>query len=244
MLALFQKEIRSFFSSLTGYLVIGLFLLASSLFLFAFSGSYNILDSGFADLKPFFDLAPWIFIFLIPAISMRSFSEEIKMGTMEILLTRPIGNWNIVFGKYFGILMLIVLAILPCIIYVIAIDALGRPPGNFDSGATIGSFIGLFFLGGCYAAASLFASSLTSNQIIAFLIGAVLCFVAYFAFDGLAELIGSQGFILEYLGINYHYESISRGVMDTRDIVYFLSFISLFLALTKFRISSVQNLRS
>ena len=245
MLAIFNKEIQSFFSSLTGYLVIGLFLIACGCFLFVFSGGYNILDSGFADLKPFFNLAPWIFLFLIPAIAMKSFADEKRMGTMEILLTKPIGIWKLIFGKYLGILFLVLLAIIPTLLYVLTISQLGRPVGNFDVGATIGSYIGLMFLGGCYAAIGTFASSLSSNQIVAFLLGVFLCFIFYYAFEGLGQtnMLGTSGYIMESLGISYHYKSISRGVIDTRDIIYFLSLIFLFLKLTEINLSATRNRR-
>ena len=245
MLAILNKEIQSFFSSLTGYLVIGLFLVACGFFLFVFSGGYNILDSGFADLKPFFNLAPWIFLFLIPAISMKSFADEKRMGTMEILLTRPIGLWKLISGKYLGVLLLVILAIIPTFLYVLSISQLGRPAGNFDVGATIGSYIGLIFLGGCYSAMGIFASSLSSNQIVSFLLGVFLCFICYYAFEGLAEtnIFGSSSYILESFGISFHYKSISRGVVDTRDIVYFLSVIFLYLKLTEINLSGTRNRR-
>lgn len=245
MLAILNKEIQSFFSSLTGYLVIGLFLIACGFFLFVFSGGYNILDSGFADLKPFFNLAPWIFLFLIPAVSMKSFADEKRMGTMEILLTKPIGLWKLIIGKYLGILILIILAIIPTLLYVLTISQLESPIGNFDVGATIGSYIGLLFLGGCYAAIGIFASSLSSNQIVSFLLGVFLCFVCYYAFEGISQTnnFGASSYILESFGISFHYKSISRGVVDTRDIVYFLSLIFLFLKLTEIKISATKNRR-
>ncbi|MUP45901.1 gliding motility-associated ABC transporter permease subunit GldF [Gramella sp. BOM4] len=246
MFAILNKEIQSFFSSLTGYLVIGLFLLVSGLFLFVFSGGYNILDSGFADLKPFFSLAPWIFLFLIPAISMRSFSEEKRMGTMETLLTKPISLWKLILGKYLGILILVVLAILPSLLYVYTISELGRPEGNFDAGATLGSYLGLLFLGGCYAAIGVFASSLSSNQIVAFLLGVFLCFIAYFGFEGISQtgIFGNYTYIVESVGINFHYQSISRGVIDSRDLIYFISVILLFLMFTQVRLNASKSNRS
>lgn len=245
MLAILNKEIQSFFASLTGYLVIGLFLIACALFLFVFNGSYNILDSGFADLKGFFNLAPWIFIFLIPAISMKSFADEKRMGTLEILLTKPIGLWKLIIGKYLGILLLIVLALVPTLLYVVTISELGRPVGNFDIGATLGSYLGLLFLGGCYAAIGIFASSLSSNQIVSFLLSVFLCFICYFAFEGLSEtgIFGVSSYFLESLGISFHYQSISRGVIDTRDIIYFFSLIFLFLKLTEINLSSTKSRR-
>ena len=245
MFAILNKEIQSFFSSLTGYLVIGLFLVACGLFLFIFNGSYNILDSGFADLKAFFNIAPWIFIFLIPAISMKSFADEKRMGTMELLLTKPISLWKLISGKFLGVLILIILAIIPTLLYVLTISELGRPVGNFDVGATIGSYIGLVFLGACYAAIGIFASSLSSNQIISFLLGVFLCFFCYFAFDGLSEtgIFAGSAYLLESFGISFHYQSISRGVVDTRDVVYFLSLIFLFLKLTEINLSATKNRR-
>ena len=245
MLAILNKEIQSFFSSLTGYLVIGLFLVACGLFLFVFTGSYNILDSGFADLKSFFNLAPWIFIFLIPAISMKSFADEKRMGTMELLLTKPISLWKLILGKYLGILFLVILAIAPTLLYIFTISELGRPVGNFDVGATIGSYLGLIFLGACYAAIGIFSSSLSSNQIVSFLLGVFLCFISYFAFEALSQtnIFGNSSYILESFGISFHYKSISRGVIDTRDIIYFLSLIFLFLKLTEIKLSGNKTRR-
>ncbi|WP_081212312.1 gliding motility-associated ABC transporter permease subunit GldF [Salegentibacter sediminis] len=242
MLSILNKEIQSFFSSPIGYLVIGIFLVACGLFLFVFPGEYNILDSGFADIKAFFNLAPWIFIFLIPAISMKSFAEEKKQGTLELLLTRPIGFTQLVLAKYFGALILVILAIIPSVLYVITIHQLGNPVGNFDVGATLGSYLGLIFLAGCYTAIGIFASSLTQNQIVAFIIAVFLCFLSYFAFEGLSSASISGGnYGLEYLGISYHYQSISRGVIDSRDLIYFISFIFLFLKLTEIRLKNLQQ---
>ncbi|MGY5851496.1 gliding motility-associated ABC transporter permease subunit GldF [Salegentibacter sp. F14] len=241
MLAILNKEIQSFFSSPIGYLVIGIFLVTCGLFLFIFPGQYNILDSGFADIKAFFDLAPWIFIFLIPAISMKSFAEEKRRGTLELLLTRPIGFKQLVLGKYLGALTLVLLTIIPSVIYVITIDQLGNPEGNFDLGATLGSYLGLVFLAACYTAIGIFSSSLTQNQIVAFIIGVFLCFLSYFAFEALySARISGGNYGLEYLGISYHYQSISRGVIDSRDLIYFISFIFLFLKLTEIRLKNLQ----
>jgi len=238
LFAILKKEIQSFFSSAIGYLVVGIFLVVCGLFLFVFEGPYNILDNGFADLAPFFELAPWIFIFLIPAITMKSFSEEYKQGTMELLLTRPIGLWDLVWGKYLGAFFLTVIAIIPTFIYVFTISQLGDPAGNFDIGATLGSYFGLFLLSFTYTAIGIFASALTHNQITAFIIAVFMCFILFFGFEGLAgyNLFGESAYGIEYLGINFHYKSMSRGVIDTRDIIYFLSIITLFLTLTYFKI--------
>jgi len=244
LVAILKKEISSFFSSPTGYLVVGIFLVISGLFLFVFSGPYNILDNGFADVAPFFELAPWIFIFLIPAITMKSFSEEYKQGTMELLLTRPIGIWNLVWGKYLGAFFLCVIAIIPTFIYVFTISQLGDPAGNFDVGATLGSYFGLFLLAFTYTAIGLFSSALSQNQITAFIIAVFLCFFFFFAFEGLAgyNLFGDTAYGIEYLGISHHYKSMSRGVIDTRDIIYFLSLITLFLTLTYLKVQpETQN---
>ena len=188
-------------------------------------------------------MAPWIFIFLIPAITMKSFSEEKKLGTMELLLTKPLSIINLILGKYLGALILVILAIIPSIIYVITISELGRIPGNFDLGATLGSYLGLLFLGGCYTAIGIFSSSLTNNQIVAFILAVFLCFLSFFLFEGISgfQLFENSDYGIDYFGISYHYRSISRGVVDTRDLIYFLSFIALFLKLTHCRIKNLRN---
>jgi ABC-2 type transport system permease protein len=230
MLALIKKEINSFFASPIGYLVIGVFLVLNGLFLWVFSGNFNIFDNGFADLAPFFELAPWVFIFLIPAVTMRTFSEEKRMGTLELLLTKPISLKNIVLGKYFGALLLIFLALLPTILYVFTISDLGNPSGNWDVGSTIGSYIGLLFLAMAYTAIGVFASTLSENQIVAFIIAVLLSFIMYYAFDGLSSIISALD--ISFLGMQSHFNSVARGVLDTRDIIYFLSVSGLFLVLT------------
>lgn len=238
MKAILNKEIQSFFSSTVGYLVVGIFLVVCGLFLFVFSGSYNILDNGFADLSPFFNLAPWIFIFLIPAITMKSFSEEKRQGTMELLLTKPIGLWDLVWGKYLGAFFLAAIALIPSILYVFTINQLGEPQGNFDVGATLGSYFGLFLLAASYTAMGIFASALSQNQITAFIVAVFLCFLSFFAFEGLSnyQIFGESAYGIEYLGISFHYKSMSRGVIDTRDIIYFLSLIILFVTLTYYKL--------
>lgn len=243
MRALFFKEINAFFSSITGYLVIGVFLVVNGLFLWVFQGDFNVLDYGFANLSPFFQIAPWIFIFLIPAITMRSFSEEKKQGTLELLLTKPLKKWQLVLGKYFGALMVVILALIPTLLYVLTIDKLGKTTGNFDFGATIGSYFGLLFLGAVFTAIGIFSSSFSKNQIVAFIVAMLLCFLCYFAFQGLSDfdLFGSDIYALEYLGISFHYKSISRGVLDTRDLIYFLSLVLVFLSLTKFNLNKAAQ---
>jgi ABC-2 type transport system permease protein len=231
MLAILKKEINSFFSSPIGYLVIGLFLLTNGLFLWVFKGDFNILDYGFADLSSFFLIAPWILMFLIPAVTMRSFSDEKKQGTLELLLTKPISKLQIVLGKYFGALVLIIIALIPTLLYVYTIYELGNPLGNLDFGSTIGSYFGLLFLVISYTSIGIFASTLSENQIVAFLIAISLCFIFYIGFEGMANL--TSNLFIEQLGMSYHFKSISRGVLDTRDIIYFLSITVFFIVLTK-----------
>lgn len=233
MYALFTKEVNAFFSGITGYLVIGVFLIINGLFLWVFQGNFNILDYGFASLSPFFQIAPWILIFLIPAVTMRSFSEEKKQGTMELLLTKPLKPMTLVLGKYLGNLFVVILALIPTLLYVYSLYRLGAVPGNFDGGEILGSYIGLFLLSAVFTAIGLLSSTLTGNQIVAFIIAVLGCFLSFFAFEGIAhlQLFGSEIYALEYLGISFHYESISRGVIDTRDIVYFISLAALCLGL-------------
>ena len=230
MIPLLKKEITSFFASPMGYLVIGLFLIVNGLFLWVFPGEYNILDAGFADLAAFFELAPWILIFLIPAVTMRTFSEELKLGTMELLTTKPISLRNIVFGKYVGAVLLIMLAIVPTLLYIYTISALGNPAGNWDVGSTICSYIGLLFLVMAFTAIGIFASTLSQNQIVAFIISVFLCFFFYFGFEGIASITAAT--VVADLGLQAHYSSISRGVIDTRDVIYFISSAALFIVFT------------
>lgn len=235
MLAILKKEINSFFASPIGYLVIAIFLLLNGLFLWLFKGEFNILDYGFADLSSFFLLAPWILIFLIPAVTMRSFSDEKKQGTLELLLTKPISHLNIVLGKYFGAFILILMALLPTVLYVYTVYQLGNPVGNLDVGSTLGSYFGLLFLIASYTAIGVFASTLSDNQIVAFITSVFLCFLFYIGFEGIADFTSSN--LVDQLGMSSHYKSMSRGVLDTRDIIYFLSITILFLMLTKLNLT-------
>lgn len=235
MFAILKKEINSFFASPIGYLVIAIFLLLNGLFLWLFKGDNNILDYGFADLSSFFMMAPWILIFLIPAVTMRSFSDEKKQGTLELLLTKPISLINIVLGKYFGAFILILIALLPTLLYVYTVYQLGNPVGNLDVGSTLGSYFGLLFLIASYTAIGVFASTISDNQIVAFITSVFICFVFYIGFDSIAEY--SQSIFIEQLGMNAHYKSMSRGVLDTRDIIYFLSITIFFIMLTKLNIN-------
>lgn len=234
MISIAKKELHQFFSSLTGYITIILFLVVNALYLFILKDS-NVFDFGYATLFSFFDLAPWVFIFLIPALSMRSFADEFKTGTFETLKTRPLSQWQIVWGKYVAIVIVILIALLPTLLYVLTIYSLSAS-GGVDSGAIAGSYIGLFLLAATFAAISTWCSSLTSNAVIAFLISAFACLILYFGFSAISKLpvfSGNADYYIEMLGIDFHYRSISRGVIDTRDIIYFMSIIFLFLFATQ-----------
>ncbi|WP_228237484.1 gliding motility-associated ABC transporter permease subunit GldF [Allomuricauda sp. M10] len=243
MFAIFKREVRSFFTSPIGYLIVGSFLLLNGLFLWVFRGDYNIFDYGFADLGNFFLLAPWIFIFLVPAITMKSFSEERKMGTLELLLIKPISVWKLVLGKFWGAVLLCVIAVVPTIVYVFAISKLGMTEGNYDLGIVLGSYFGLLFLISSYTAIGVFASTLSDNQIIAFLVGILICFLIFNGFDATASLFsnGETQEILKGFGAKAHFDSIARGVIDTRDLVYFISLTLLFLYLTFQRLKQLPR---
>ena len=241
MKSILLREIKSFFGSPIGYLVIAIFLLLNGLFLWVFEGEFNILNSGFADLSPFFTVAPWILIFLIPAVTMRSFSDEKKQGTIELLMTKPLSIWQIVNGKFLGALLLIVMAIIPTFIYVAVIYNLGMPEGNIDMGSTIGSYFGLLFLIAAYSAIGIFTSTLSDNQIVAFIVAVFLCFIFFFGFEGLASVIPNSSTIIASLGMQDHFKSMSRGVLDTRDILYFTSITVVFLSFTVYNLKSFKS---
>ncbi|WP_421920233.1 gliding motility-associated ABC transporter permease subunit GldF [Marinifilum sp.] len=234
MLALLTKEFRSFFSSLTGYLILSVFLIVTGLFVWVFPGSNNPLDSGYANLDVLFEMSPWIYLFLIPAVCMRFFADEKKQGTIELLYTRPIKEMEIVLAKYFAALLVIVVSLGFCLVYYFSVYYLGSPVGSIDSGAFWGSFIGLFLLGATYVAIGVFSSSVADNQIVAFLLAVLLCFLFYIGFDYLAELSVFQNMQSDIynMGIQEHYKSISRGVVDSRDLVYFTGVIVAFLLIT------------
>jgi ABC-2 type transport system permease protein len=232
MLSIFWKEINAFFSSLIAYLVIAVFLILTGLFMWVFTDS-SIIDFNYAAMDPLFSLAPFIFLFLIPAITMRSFAEEKQRGTIEFLFTKPLTDYDIIIGKYLANLCLVIFALLPTLIYYFSVYQLGSPKGNLDSGAIIGSYIGLFFLAASFVAIGMFASALTDNQIVAFILGAFLCFALYLAFGYLADMpvfIGNIDFIIEKVGIESHYSSMSKGAIDSRDVIYFLGLITLFVS--------------
>lgn len=226
------KEFRQFFSSLTGYIALVVFLLLSGLFLFVFPDT-NVFDYGYATLSQFFELAPWILLLLVPAITMRSFADEFKSGTYEILQTRPITRWQLVVGKYLGAVGVVWIALIPTFIYVISIRQLAAD-GGIDSGALIGSYVGLFFLAAVFTAIGIFCSSFTQNAVVAFLISAFACFLVCNGFNAISRIPALEAgadYYIEMLGIDFHYKSMARGVLDSRDLIYFGSVIILFLAL-------------
>jgi ABC-2 type transport system permease protein len=237
MWSICKKELRQFFSSLTGYIIIIVFLLVNGLVLFVFDN--NILDNGYATLDRFFQLAPWILLLLIPATTMRSFSEEFKTGTFEILQTRPLSRWQIVLGKYFGSFFVVFIALIPTIIYYFSIQKLSSGEG-LDTGATIGSYIGLFFLAAVFTAIGICTSSFTNNAVVAFITSLIGCALLYYGFNAISKmpaLSSGADYYVDMIGIDFHYQSISRGLIDTRDSIYFLSVIILFLTIT------LQNLK-
>jgi len=228
-----KKEFRQFFSSLTGYIAIIVFLLLNGLFLFVFPDS-NILDFGYATLDQFFELAPWILLFLIPAITMRSFSDEFRTGTFEILRTKPLSTWQLVAGKFMGSFLVVFIALFPTILYAITIDKLSVQ-GGIDTGGTIGSYIGLIFLSAVFIAISICCSSFTNNAVVAFILSAFVCFIVYSGFNAISQVPAFESgadYYIEMLGIDFHYRSVSRGVIDSRDIIYFCSIIIFFLLFT------------
>lgn len=241
MKAILLKEIRSFFGAPLGYLVIGVFLAICSIYLWIFDGDYNVLDSGFADMGPFFTLTPLVFLFLIPAVTMKSFSDEFKQGTIELLLTKPVSVWQLVLGKFTAIVFLVTVAILPSVIYYVMLFNYGLPEGSIDTGSTLGSYFGLLFVISTYAAIGLFCSSITENQIVAFVLSAITCFFLYFAFDGLASYFPDFENSVSVLGMHHHFQSMARGVIDTRDLTYFISMTVAFLSFTVFKLKSQRD---
>jgi ABC-2 type transport system permease protein len=234
MFSILKKEIRSFLSSLIAYVVMIVFLVAIGLFMWVLP-EYNVFDMGYANMDTLFSMAPMVFIFLISAITMRSFSEEKKSGTIEIVTTKPLSDMQIILGKYFAGVVLVVFSILPTLLYFYTIYQLGATKGNMDIGATWGSYLGLLLLASCFVAIGIFSSAITDNQIVSFIVSMFLCYCFYSIFDLLANfnLLGSYDSVVAALGINAHYVSISRGVIDSRDLIYFLSFITAFIWGTK-----------
>ncbi|MBN2614647.1 MAG: gliding motility-associated ABC transporter substrate-binding protein GldG [Bacteroidales bacterium] len=237
MWALYKKEIRGFLTSVTGWVVLGIFLVVTGLFLWVLPSGMNIPEGGYANVNGLFQLAPFVFLFLIPAVTMHSFSDEISSGTMELLLTKPLSDTRIILSKYFAQFTLVLLALLPTLIYYFSVYQLAYPVGNVDSGGYWGSYIGLIFLAASFAAVGVFSSSLSGNQIISFLLAVVISAFLYLGFSFIGPFFGNNEYTIELLGISAHYQSISRGVIDTRDVLYFLSILTLFLYLTKFVLS-------
>lgn len=240
MLTLINKEIRSFLGSLIGYIVIVVFLTTTGLIMWVFPGATNVLDSGYANIDTLFYIAPWVFMFLIPAITMRLFAEESRTGTIELLLTKPLTDFQIVLAKYLAGFTLVLFSLLPTLVYFYSVYQLGNPVGNIDVGGTVGSYLGLLFLGGVFVSIGVFASAITNNQIISFIVAVFLSFFCYVGFESISTLPFFDGIahVIVKLGINEHYISMSRGVIDTRDMMYFFGTIALFLIFTKTVLSS------
>ena len=230
MLALFKKEIRYFFTSSVGYIVIGIFMLCNNLFLWVLQGKYNIFETGFADLQPFFLLSAWIFVFLIPAITMRTISEEKRSGMLQLLFTRPISQWQIAFAKFLAVLSFCFVILLFSLLYVYMVWQLGTPVGNLDIGSTVGSYIALFLLASAFISVGVWASSISQNQIIAFVIATFLNFLLFFGLDEIISIFVNNTMIS--FGFKAHFEDISRGVIDTRNLIYFLCVTIFFLCIT------------
>jgi ABC-2 type transport system permease protein len=234
MWAVCKKEIRQFLGSLTGIIAMAVFLLLNGLFLFVFPNS-NLLDYGYASLSQFFELAPWIFLLLVPAITMRTLSDEFKSGTYEILQTKPLSKWQLISGKFIGSLLIVFIAIIPTFIYAVTIQMLTER-GSIDWGATMGSYIGLFSLAAVFTAIGICCSSLTNNAVVAFIISAFVCYILYSGFNALSKLpvfASGADYYIELLGIDFHYRSMSRGVIDLRDVIFFVSMVFFFLFFTQ-----------
>lgn len=240
MVTLFKKELSSFLNSIIGYIVIIVFLVINSLFLWVFRTSANVIDSGYASINGLFVIAPYVFLFLIPAITMRSFAEEKRTGTIELLLTKPISDLRIILAKFLAGFFLVIISLLPTLIYVFSVYQLGYPPGNIDMGGTWGSYLGLLFLGAGFVSIGIFSSSMTDNQIVAFILAVFISAFVLIGFDFINSmgLFGKLDLFIHSLGISAHYSSMSRGVIDTRDVIYFLSLISIFVVLTKIKLES------
>lgn len=241
MLNIFRKEVSSFFNSLIAYIVIGVFLLLTGLMFWLYPDT-NILDYGYAEMNTFFQVCPYLLMVFVPAVTMRMFSEEIKSGTLELLFTKPISVWNIILGKYFSCLFIIVLALLPTLIYYITVYNLGNPVGNIDSAAVFGSYFGLILLVSVYVAVGVFTSSITKNQVVAFLLAIISSYILFSGIEQFSNLFsGSFQYILSFVGLSFHYSSIGKGVVDSRDVVYFVTLTLVFLFLTLLSLNSFRK---
>jgi ABC-2 type transport system permease protein len=241
MFYVFSKEFNSFLNSLIAYVVIGVFLTGMGLLMWVFPET-SVLDYGYADMDTLFSLGPYVLIFLIPAITMKSFAEEKKAGTMELLLTKPLSDWQIILGKFLAGFALVLFALIPTVLYYYSVFLLGNPVGNIDTPGILGSYVGLTLLGGVFCAVGILASSLTANQIVAFILAAFLCFILFTGFESVSALstVAGNALLLKQLGISYHYDSLSKGLIDSRDVLYFLSVIFLMLSITKLILGSRQ----
>jgi ABC-2 type transport system permease protein len=239
MLSILKKEFNGFLNSLIAYMVIAVFLVATGMFMWVFPES-SVLTYGFADMQTLFSMAPWLFLFLIPAITMRTFAEEKREGTIELLLTKPITDLQLILGKYFVTLLLALFALVPTLLYYYTVYELGNPQGNVDSAAVVGSYLGLIFLAGVFCAIGVFASSISSNQIISFIGALFMCYIIYTGFDLLASIpaLVNYSYAISQLGISYHYDAISKGLVDSRDVLYFLTVIAIMILSTKLVLSS------
>lgn len=233
MIHILSKEFSSYLNSLIAYMVIGVFLTGVGLLMWVFPET-SVLDYGYSDMDTLFSFGPFVLIFLIPAITMRSFAEEKKGGTLEMLLTKPITNWDVILGKYFACFLLVVFALIPTVVYYFTVYQLGSPTGNIDTPGVIGSYIGLILLGGVFCSIGILASTLTNNQIVSFILAAFLCFIFFSGFDSLSALPALERYALEIkqLGILYHYQALSKGLIDSRDLIYFLSVALIMLSIT------------
>ncbi|MTI41232.1 gliding motility-associated ABC transporter permease subunit GldF [Fulvivirga lutimaris] len=239
MFEILRKELNGFLNSLIAYIVISVFLTGIGLLMWVFPET-SVLEYGYADMETLFALGPYVFMFLIPAITMRMFAEEKKAGTIELLLTKPLTDWQIILGKYFSGFLLVLFALIPTLVYYYTIYQLGNPVGNVDTAGVVGSYIGLALLGGVFTSIGVFSSLITTNQIVSFIIAVFLCFIFYTGFESLASINvwGAASLFLEQLGIVYHYRAMSKGLLDTRNLIYFLSLISVMLMFTKFILGS------
>ena len=231
MIQVFKREFNGFLSSLIAYMVIGVFLTGMGLLIWVFPET-SVLDYGFADLDTLFSMAPYVFIFLIPAITMKSFAEEKKMGPIELLLPKPLSDTDVVLGKFLASFVLVLVALLPTVIYYFSVSRLGNPAGNIDTAAVIGSYIGLTLLAAIFCSIGILASSLTSNQIVAFILAAFFCFIFYTGFDSLSSFAGSNALLIKQFGILFHYESLSKGLIDSRDVIYAFTLTGIFVLST------------
>jgi len=240
MYSLLKKEILAFLGSLIGYIVIVVFLTIIGLIMWVFPSDSNVLNSEYATLGPLFGIAPWVFMFLIPAITMRLFADENRAGTIELLPTKPLTDLQIIGAKYLAGFILVLFSLLPTLVYYFTIYQLGAPTGNLDEGGMWGSYLGLLFLASGFVAIGLFSSSLSDNQVISFIIAVFLSFIVYIGFDFISSLslLGPVDLLIQKLGINEHYSSMSRGVIDSRDAIYFFSLIAFFMMLTKLKLSA------